>query len=183
MKNIQNQLFFVTIGFFLVGMIHISLAIGGLICFMLPFIQYYKYKDKVWCKYFCPRAGYFSKVLKKINIGLKPPKWLNKVGVKKGIVIYFGINLFFISLSTIMVSLGRIAPIEQIRFLIAFPLPIQLPQLLMLNVPSPLVHLGYRVYSMMFSSVVIGSILGILYRPRTWCIICPINTLTKAKGN
>lgn len=178
MKNWQNQLFFITIGFFFVGLIHISFAMIGLLCFVIPFIQYHKYKDKIWCKYYCPRAGYFNQVIKKINIGLKPPKWLSGKSLKKGVVIYFGMNLFFATMSTIMVTIGRIEPIEFVRFLIAFQIPIKLPQLLTLEVASPIIHLSYRVYSMMFTSAVIGSLLGILFRPRTWCGLCPVNTLT-----
>lgn len=178
MKNVQNQLFVITILFFVLGFVHISLSIIGLLCFITPFVQYYIYKDKVWCKFVCPRAGFFNRVIAKINVGVKPPKLFNKLGFKKVIVIYFGINLFFITMSTIMVSIGRIAPIEQIRFLIAFPLPLNMPQLLELSISPVLIHLGYRIYSMMFTSVIIGSILGIIYKPRTWCVICPVNTLT-----
>lgn len=179
MRNIQNQIFWITVLFFGLGLLHVSFSIAGLLCFILPFIQYRKYKDRVWCKSFCPRAGFFNRVISKINMGGTPPGFLMKTSVKKAVVAYFTINLIFVTLSTTMVTLGRIPPIEQIRFLIAFPLPVQLPQLLTLHVAPPLVHLGYRVYSMMFTSVVIGSLLGILYKPRTWCGICPINTLTK----
>ncbi len=178
MKNIQNRLFIITILFFVVGMIHISFSLIGILCFTIPFIQYNHYKDKVWCKYVCPRAGYFNRVISKINIGLKPPKWFNKVGFKNAVLIYFGINLFFVTMSTIMVSIGRISPIDQIRFLIMFPWPVELPQLLNFEVPLNLLHFSYRIYSMMLTSVIIGSLLGIVYRPRTWCTICPVNTLT-----
>lgn len=181
MKNIQNQLFWITIIFFGVGMIHITFSIIGILCFTIPFILYFKYRKKLWCTSICPRAGYFNKVITKINIGLKPPRLFSKIGFKKAVVIYFGINLFFVTMSTIMVSLGRINPIEQVRFLIAFSLPIQLPQLLEISIGEPFIHLGYRLYSMMFTSVIIGSVLGIIYKPRTWCSICPVNTLTTKK--
>ncbi len=178
MKNVQNELLWITIIFFVIGMIHITFSIIGLLCFIIPFALYFKYKKNLWCKNLCPRAGYFNKVVSKVNIGLKSPKLFTKLGFKKAVVIYFGINLFFVTMSTIMVSLGRIDAIEHIRFLIVFTLPIRLPQLLDLDVVSPLVHLGYRVYSMMFTSVIIGTLLGIVYKPRTWCSICPVNTLT-----
>ena len=168
----------ITLLFFALGFIHISLSLLGLICFILPFIQYIKYKEKVWCKYYCPRAGYFNFFLSKISLGLKPIKLLRGKNFKKGVITYFAINIFFVIMSTIMVSLGKIAPIEQIRFLIIFGLPIKLPQLLNIEVLPNLLHLSYRVYSMMFTSIVIGTILGILYKPRFWCGICPINTLT-----
>ena len=176
--NYQDKLFVFTIIFFAIGFLHISFAIIGLICFIAPFVLFSVYGDKVWCKYYCPRAGFLNKALSKISMHKKLPRWLTQAKVKKVVLTYFGINLFFITMSTIMVSLGKIQPIEQIRFMIVFPLPIKMPQLLNLDVIAPLLHLGYRVYSVMFSSTIIGLILGILYSPRTWCAICPIQTLT-----
>lgn len=176
--NYQDTLFFITILFFIVGMVHVSFSILGFLCFSLPFYYYIKYKDKFWCKYICPRAGLFNTIISKVNIGLKTPKIFSENWLKKVVIIYFAINLFFVTMSTTAVTFGRIQPIEQIRFLIIFRLPIILPQLFELSVPPNMIHLGYRVYSMMFTSTVIGVILGILYKPRTWCSICPINTLT-----
>lgn len=176
--NYQDKLFVITILFFLTGFIHISFAAIGLICFILPFILFWVYKDKVWCKYYCPRAGLFIQLLSKISLKKKLPKWLTGKRIKNIVLIYFGINMFFVTMSTIMVSIGRIEPLEQLRFMIMFPLPINMPQLLNLAVPAPLLHLGYRIYSVMFSSTIIGLLLGFIYMPRTWCIICPIQTLT-----
>ena len=178
MKSYQNQLFFVTIIFFILGFIHISLALLGAACFIIPFIQYIKYKDKVWCKRYCPRAGIFNRIISKVNLGRPIPKWLTDKKVRKGVVVYFAINLFMATMSTLMVSMSRIDPIEQVRFLIVFGLSGPMPQMLDWTLPSNLIHFSYRIYSMMFTSTVIGSVLGILYRPRTWCGICPINTLT-----
>jgi len=179
--NYQNRMFFITIFFFLLGFVHISFAIAGLACFIAPFILVAIYKDKVWCKYYCPRAGFLSIVLSKIGLKRKLPGWLTGDRIKKIVLGYFGVNLFFITMSTIMVSIGKIAPIEMIRFMIVFPLPFKMPQILDLTVPAAFVHLGYRVYSVMFSSTVIGLLLGFIYSPRTWCIICPIQTLTTQK--
>ncbi len=183
MKNIQNQLFFFTIIFFGLGMIHISLALVGLLCFTIPFIQYFIHKDKIWCKYVCPRAGFFNRVIAKINLGIKPPRFLTTASTKDIVVTYFAINLFFVAMSTIMVGVGRIAPLEEIRFMIYFTVPIRLPQMLSVEIAPVLVHLSYRVYSMIFTSVIVGSVLGIVYRPRTWCAICPVNTLTTKNPN
>ena len=46
----------------------------------------------------------------------------------------FIFNFFILVMSTIMVFAGKIAPVEKIRFLIAFKLPWDMPQLL--NVAS-----------------------------------------------
>ncbi|HSP48324.1 MAG TPA: 4Fe-4S binding protein, partial [Clostridiaceae bacterium] len=39
-------------------------------------------------------------------------------------------------------------------------------------------HLAFRLYSMTLTSTVIGLIMGALYRPRTWCSVCPVNTVS-----
>lgn len=181
--NLQNQLFLFPILFFAIGMIHISFAIVGLLCFTVPFYYYFRYREKIWCRSICPRAGFFQRVIAKISIGMKPPKWLTGQRFRDGVVIYFGVNVFIILMSTLMVALGRVEPIAQVRFLIAFAMPFELPQLLHFGAADAIVHLGYRVYSMMFSSVILGVILGVLFRPRTWCGICPVNTLTSGKGS
>lgn len=182
-RNMQDRFFVITIVFFIIGMIHVSFSLIGLLCFTLPFYYYYRYKDKIWCKYICPRAGLFSQLFNKVGLNLKRPKFIVGKRLRKAVVIYFAVNLFFITMSTIAVTVGKIQPIEQVRFLIMFPWPFDLPQLLSFPVPPPLLHFSYRIYSMMFTSTIIGLILGFLYKPRTWCIICPINTLTSKDSN
>lgn len=178
-RNIQEDLFWITILFFILGMIHISFSIIGLLCFVLPFIMYYRSKDRVWCKYYCPRAGMFTKILTKFSLHLKLPKWLKGRRIKKIVVYYFGINIFFATMSTIMTSIGRIQMLDYVRFMIVFRAPFTLPQLLTINLPDGLIHMSYRIYSMMFTSVIFGIVLGVLYLPRAWCLICPIQSLTK----
>ena len=92
---------------------------------------------------------------------------------------YFSINFLMICLSTLMVFLDKRDPIEKVRFLMAFQLPWTMPNLLDIGVmPDWAVHLGFRVYSMMFTTTIIGLLVGYLYRARTWCSICPMGTLS-----
>lgn len=171
----------VTVLFFLLGFIHITFSVLGLICMILPFAFFVRTADKVWCKRYCPRASFFVKVLSKVSLKHKAPKGLTKKAFRRAVLYYFGINLFFAIMSTVMVSIGRIASIDYLRFLIVFPVPLEIPQLLTLTVPDILLHLSFRIYSMMMTSTAIGIVLGILYMPRTWCVICPIQTLTSVK--
>ncbi len=77
-----------------------------------------------------------------------------------------------------MVFLDQRDPIEKVRFLIAFQLPWKMPNLLDVAMMPWVVHLGFRVYSMMFTTIIIGLLIGYLYKARTWCSICPMGTLT-----
>jgi polyferredoxin len=180
-KNYQNSLLFVTVVFFLIGIVNISFSIIGLLCFIIPFVLFKKYKEQVWCKYYCPRAGLFIAVMSRISLRKKLPKFLKSSRAKKIVLVYFVLNVFFALMSTIMVTLGRMEPIDHVRFLMAFRAPFTLPQMINLDIAPMLIHLGYRIYSIMFTSTVIGLLLGFVYMPRTWCTICPVMSLTSGK--
>lgn len=181
MKNYQNQLWIVTIGLFILSFVNIAFMSLGIICFIVPFVQYLKYKDQIWCKYFCPRAGFFTKIIKNIGLEKPLPKWLRGERLKEIIIYYFIINITFIVMSSLMVFINRIAPIEELRILIVIGTSLKVPQLMPLELPPILLHFSYRMLSVMFTSISIGSILGFIYAPRTWCLICPVMTLTRKK--
>ena len=170
--------FLLTIAYFLLPMVNILFAFSAIFCMTFPFILLSRTGKKTWCAAICPRSHFLTK-LKFLNIGIRSPRWLTGENMRRNMLYYFGINLFFIAMSTLMVSIGRIAPIDKIRLLIVFQLPIGLPQLIpFLTLPAPLIHLGYRFYSLMLTSTLIGIGLAVLFKPRTWCAICPVNTLS-----
>jgi hypothetical protein len=177
----MDALWVITILFFSLGFVHIGFSLLGLFCMGIPFALYLKSGEKLWCKKYCPRASLFLRILRKISLKKPLPKGFTKQKVRTGVLIYFGVNVFFATMSTIMVRLGRIPPIDYVRFLIVFPIPVALPQLLQLTISPWLLHLSYRIYSMMLTSTTIGLIIGFLYVPRAWCVICPIQTLTTKK--
>lgn len=62
------------------------------------------------------------------------PDWLVKG--KWILLVYFCINLLIITMSTTRVSMDLMEPMERVRYLIAFILPWEMPQLLSLG-PVP----------------------------------------------
>ncbi len=179
-KNIQKQIFFITVLTLLIGIVNITFTLVGLSCFILPFYFYFKYKDKIWCKHICPRSGFFLRVVSKVNIGLKHPKWLTNKRTRYGVLIYFLSFMSFAIVSTVLVALDLKQVNEQVSFLVIFKLP-YFPQLFDLTVANWVTQLSYSIYSMLFTSTLVGVILGILYKPKIWCAVCPVNTLTPIK--
>jgi|LGVF01.2.fsa_nt_gb hypothetical protein len=145
----------------------------------LPFIFLWRYQKKTWCQQYCPRSSLYSICGKSIkNFSFKTPQIFIKGKLKWFMLGYFSISLFIITLSTIMVFSGN-PPMDYLRFLIFIPIPIEFPQLITFpNIPSWITHLSYRIYSMMLTTTVLGLILAVLFKPRTWCTICPIATLS-----
>jgi len=147
---------------------------------IIPFILLARDGKKTWCQNYCPRASLFTVLFKDKSLTSKSaPKWLRKNSVKEFFLYYFGFNLFILFMSTVMVFRGRIDAMEKVRFMMAFQLPWNIPQILNISfIPDWAVHLSFRIYSMMFTTTVIGLILGLLYSPRIWCTICPVNTVS-----
>ncbi|MDH8679328.1 hypothetical protein QE109_14315 [Fusibacter bizertensis] len=176
--NWTNLLFIGTILFFALSFVNIAFAFLGIICVITPFYMVVKTGKKLWCTTYCPRANLFTRLFKKISFDLKPPKWLYSKDTKRLVLNFFCINLVFIVLSTYMVAKNNIPPMNFVRFLIVFQIPFELPQLIPIEIPVILSHISYRIFSIMFTSTVVGMILGVLYRPRSWCAVCPVQTLT-----
>ncbi|HEY8908751.1 MAG TPA: hypothetical protein VIM51_00485 [Desulfosporosinus sp.] len=168
-----------TISFFTLGFFNIVFAWIGFLCIIMPFVFVIKDNKNTWCKGYCPRANLFNRLFTKIGRHRPVPKWLTDGRGRRIMLIYFSINLFVICLSTLMVFLDKREPLEKIRFLLAFQLPWNMPSLLNIGVmPDWVIHLGFRVYSMMFTTTIIGLLLGLIYQARTWCAICPMGTLS-----
>ena len=179
-KNWTNYLFVATILFFTLGFFNIIFAWLGFICLILPFVLLVKDKKKTWCQKCCPRSSLFRMLFQGRSLtGKTGYNWLVKVNAKWIMLIYFTLNIFVLSMSTIMVLIGKRAPLEKVRFLIAFMLPWNMPQFLNIGaMPDWMVHLSFRIYSMMFTTTILGLLLSWIFMPRTWCTICPINTLS-----
>ncbi|ERJ11294.1 hypothetical protein [Haloplasma contractile] len=177
-RNVYNYFSLFTILLFVLGIFNILFAWLGFLCMITPFIILVRQKKNKWCQNYCPRANLFSVLFTKTKTR-KTPNWLKKPWVKTFFVYYFVINLFILIWSTFLVSQQFMNAMEAVRFMIAFRIPWQLPQFIHIPNISPwAVHLSFRIYSMMFSTTVIGLLLGFLYRPRTWCTVCPVMTIS-----
>lgn len=174
----RKYLFLIAIIFFVLGFFNIVFAWMGFACLGFPFVLLLKNKRKTWCQNYCPRANLFGVLFRNRSLtGKAGPDWLIRGKVKWFVFVYFIFNLFVLTMSTFMVFMGRREPIEKVRFLIAFILPWDMPQLLDFGAfPDWAVHLSFRVYSMMFTTTVLGLLLAWIFRPRTWCTVCPVNT-------
>lgn len=168
-----------TILFLVLGFFNIVFAWIGFFCLIMPFVFVVKDNNRTWCQSYCPRSNLFTRLFAKTGTKRTAPKWLINGTGKQVMLTYFSINFLMIFLSTLMVFFDKRDPIEKVRFLMAFQLPWTMPNLLYVGVmPDWVLHLGFRIYSMMFTTTIIGLLVGYLYRARTWCTICPMGTLT-----
>lgn len=180
MRN-HKFLFLITLSFFALGFVNIHFSLLGIICMTLPIVLLLKDQKKTWCQGYCPRASLFTTVGKTKKWHSHPtPRFFIKGKMKWIMLAYFVISLTFIMLTTIAVARGNRPALEQLRFLILIPLPFRMPQLIDgFEILPWITHLSYRFYSMMMTTTILGLILALIYKPRTWCTICPIATVSE----
>ena len=168
-----------TLLFFSLGFFNIVFAWVGFFCLIMPFVFVIKHNKRTWCQSYCPRSNLLTRLFSKIGIKRTAPKWLINGRGRRIMLTFFLINFLMICLSTLIVFLDKRDPLEKIRFLMVFQLPWNMPNLLDIGLmPDWVIHLGFRVYSMMLTTTIIGLLLGYLYRAKTWCVICPMGTLS-----
>ena len=176
--SLSRQLYWITLLYFALGFVNITLALSALICMILPFIMAGKTGKKIWCARYCPRADLLKR-FSRISRKEKMPDWMKGNRLRNGILSYFCLNLLLIALSTNMVYLGQMPPMDHIRLFILFKIPFAMPQMIMFpGASDTLIHFSYRMYSIMLSSTILGSLFAVLYKPRTWCTVCPVSTMT-----
>lgn len=171
-------LFLITLLYFGLGFISILFGLLAFVCMGIPFILLARHKKKLWCSSYCPRASLLMRTgTRKKTRAI--PRQFSSGKLKTVMLWYFGLNLLFITGSTIQVATGNMVSMEYVRLFIAIPL-VPLPQLIPIEANSALLHLSYRLYSMMLSSTLLGIVLSRIYRPRIWCAICPVGTVSNA---
>jgi len=175
----KKHLFIFTLVYFLLGIINIHFALVALFCLMFPIILLVATKRKIWCQGYCPRANLFTVCTKSAKCSRKTPRFFVTGSMKWIVLVYFLFNLTIITATTIRVSSGVVMPMNSLRFLLFMQLPFDLPQLFHFDNVAPwITHLSFRLYSMMMTTTFIGFILALIYKPRTWCAICPISTVS-----
>lgn len=179
MRN-HKLLFLFTITFFVLGFINIHFSLFGILCMTLPIVFLLKDRKKTWCQGYCPRASLYTTSGKSKKWSSRnTPQFFLKGNMKWIMLAYFVLSLSFILMSTLGVAKGVRPAMEHLRFFILIPLPFQMPQLLDVINPTPwLTHLSYRFYSMMMTTTILGLALAMIYKPRTWCTICPVATVS-----
>lgn len=179
-RGLRPYLYVFTILYFLLGFVAIQTALLALACMSIPFILLSRNKQKSWCHHYCPRASLTTLTGRRKTTWRSLPASFTNGKLRKIMLWYFGMNLLFITGSTIQIAIGRMDPMPYVRLFIAIPLW-PLVQIAPLAGPDWLLHLSYRLYSMMLSSTILGLAFARVWRPRAWCAVCPVGTLSNRR--
>lgn len=164
--------------YLLLGLFNMLFAWIGLICFITPLLIALIGGSKVYCNKYCGRGQLLHMLGRRFNLSRKavPPRFLRSAWFRYGFLTFFMAMFSLMIYNTYRVFAG--APLrEAVTLLWVFKLPWQWTNTTMV---SPwMAQFSFGFYGVMLTSTVLGLLTMILFKPRSWCVYCPMGTMTQ----
>ena len=178
-KSILDYMWILSITYFILGFFNILFAWLGLLCFLIPIIISILGGGKSYCNIYCGRGQLFNFLGNKFNLSRnKPmPKFLKSKLFRYGFLTFFMTMFLIMLFNTYLVFAGTRDLKEVLQIIWSFKLPWKISNTDIFPLWVYQFALGF--YSMMLTSTILGIITMILYKPRSWCVYCPIGTMTQ----
>ncbi|MDR2899016.1 MAG: 4Fe-4S binding protein [Clostridiales bacterium] len=160
------------------GFFNMLFAWLGIICFIMPLAISILGGDKLYCNRFCGRGQLFELLGGKYGLSRKksPPAFLRSNWFRYSFLAFFMTMFALMLWNTYLVFSG--APLKEVVTLLwTFKLPWHWTNTSM--VPAGAAQFAFGFYSVMLTSTVLGLITMILFKPRSWCVYCPMGTMTQ----
>lgn len=179
-KHWYDYLWFVTPVYLGFGFFNIMFAWLGMIFFLLPLLIAIFNGNKNYCNRYCDRGQFLQLLGGRLRFSRnKPtPHWMRTKAFRYGFLIFFFAMFFQMLFVTYLVGSGASNLQEVVKLFWIFKLPWNWAYH---GTALPLwtAQFAFGFYSMMLTSTLIGLIVMLLYKPRTWCVFCPMGTTTQ----
>lgn len=143
-KSHMGWSWIIIITFFVLGILDIRFGILGMVCMGAPLYHALRGRGKIHCSKYCPRGSFLGKFLSKISLGHTLPSWL-RTPKAKNILLALMMTVFVSVMSYAILSHGfHFAVIAKV------------------------------FYRFMLMSFIVGIVIGVFFKPRSWCQVCPM---------
>lgn len=175
-KKWNDYLWIASLTYLFLGLFNILFAWLGLICFITPLAISIIKGNKAYCNYYCGRGQLFGILGQKVSLNRTPPKFLRTKWFRYAFLTFFMTMFILMLYSTFKVFQGKELN-QVITILWTFKMPWQWVDV---SFVSPFIaQFAFGFYSVMLTSTILGLITMVLFRPRTWCVYCPMGTMTQ----
>ena len=165
--------------YLLLGFVNILFAWLGMICFLVPLGIALIGGNKSYCNRYCGRGQLFE-LLGGLGLSRRKevPRFLKSKWFRYGFLIFFFAMFFGMLWTTWLVASGAQDLKQVVTLLWTIRLPWQWAYHLT-NVPGWVAQFAFGFYSVMLTSTVLGLVTMILFKPRSWCVYCPMGAMTQ----
>ena len=180
MKKWYEYLWIASLIYLVLGFLNILFAWLGLLCFFLPLMISVTAGTKAYCNRYCGRGQLFGLLGGRFGLSRRRdiPKWMRSKAFRYGFLIFFFAMFFLMLWNTYLVFSGVENLKQAVTLLWTFKLPWQWAYHGTLFHPG-VAQFAFGFYSVMLTSTVLGLITMALFKPRSWCVYCPMGTMTQ----
>jgi hypothetical protein len=179
-KKWYDYMWILSAAYMILGFVNIMFAWLGLICFLVPILISAVKGDKSYCGRYCGRGQLFDLLGNRFNLSRKKdiPAFIRSKWFRYGFLAFF---LFFFAnmiFMTYLVFQGAGSLREVVTLLWTIRMPWDWAY-----AGGPFAHwtaqFAFGFYSLMLTSTTLGLITMAAYKPRSWCVYCPMGTMTQ----
>ncbi len=165
--------------YIIMGFVNILFAWAGLLCFFMPLIISAATGHKSYCSKYCGRGQLFDLLGNQLGFSRKKdiPAWMKSKLFRYGFLAFF-MAMFFNMLNVTWLIFSGAGSLRQVVTLLwAIKLPWHWAYTA--HVSPWVAQFAFGFYSVMLTSTVLGLVTMLLYKPRSWCVYCPMGTMTQ----
>ncbi len=177
-KKWYDYLWIVEITYFVLGFFNILFAWLGMIFFLTPLIIAIFTGNKGYCHNFCGRGQLFSVLGSKFSKNKPLPNFIKTKVFRYGFLLFFMVMFINMVFTTYLVFIGSENLSNVITILWTFKLPWEFINTAM--VPDWIAQYAFGFYSVMLTSNILGILTMVFYKPRGFCVYCPMGTMTQS---
>ena len=178
-KRWSDYLWIAELLYLCLGLFNILFAWLGMLFFCIPLLVAIVGGSKAYCNRYCGRGQLLGLLGEKLKLSrhVPPPKFLRSPWFRYGFLAFFLVMFCLMLVSTWKVFTG--APLSQtVTLLWVFRLPWQWAYTDGLVTPWA-AQFAFGFYSVMLTSTVLGILTMAMFKPRSWCVYCPMGTMTQ----
>ncbi len=179
-KHWYDYLWIWAIIYFLLGFFNILFAWLGMIDFLLPLAIALIGGNKWFCNNLCGRGQLLSLLGGKFGCSLKKatPKWMTSKWFRYGFLAFFLTMFGNMLFQTYLVFAGSSSLKEAIKLFWTIRVPWGWTYTAGM-VSDWIAQFSFGLYSLMLTSLLLGLIVMFFFKPRSWCVFCPMGTMTQ----
>ena len=178
-KTFKDYMWILSTMYLFLGIFNILFAWLGLLCFFIPLIISLVGGGKKYCNIYCGRGQLLDLMCNKLKFSRQKniPNFLKSKWFRYGFLAFFMTMFVIMLFNTYLVFNGANSLKKVIKLFWTFKVPWDWVNT---STVSPwIAQFAFGFYSIMITSTLLGIITMILYKPRSWCVYCPMGTMTQ----
>jgi len=179
-KKWRDYLWIASVLYIMLGFVNILSAWIGLICFIVPLIISIAGGGKAYCNRYCGRGQLFQMLGGQLKLSRNRaiPAFLRSKAFRYGFLFFFLAMFGNMIFATWLVFSGAGDLKEAVTLLWTIRLPWQWANTIRTATPW-VAQFAFGFYSIMLTSTLLGVVTMLMYKPRSWCVYCPMGTMTQ----